>query len=184
MREIITTILFREMISRYPFVLFLRLIKYFAQTQTQNAPMILVSKGIVMDVYVVHGALRTAIAGIHPSGTDSFFRISRKLNEIDGYMYREKLLEILSFTTYSKIIDIGEIGTKKCAILLFFILELLCRILKVCFLEIYYWKIGKRAMSKDNCISFSRLMFRFSSHAVLTADTFYLYLVKPHMALR
>lgn len=112
-------------------------------------------------MHVVHGPLRTAIARIHPSGTDNFFRISRKLNEIDGYMYRRKLLEILRFTTYSKIIVVGENGTKKCAILLLLILELLCKILKVCFSEICYWKIGKRAMSKDNCISFSRLMLRF-----------------------
>lgn len=113
-------------------------------------------------MHVVHGALRTAIAGIHRSGTDSFFRISRKLNEIDGYMYRKKLLEILSFMTYLKIIDIGGNGTKRCAVLLLFILELLCKILKVCFLEIYYWKIGKGTTSKDNCISFSRFVFRFS----------------------
>lgn len=113
-------------------------------------------------MHVVYGALRAAIAGIHRSGTDSFFRISRKLNEIDGYMYREKLLEILSFATYSKIIDIGENGTKIfVAILLLFILELLCKVLKACFLEIYYCKICKGATSKDNCISFSRLMFRF-----------------------
>lgn len=51
-------------------------------------------------MHVVYGALRAAIAAIHRSGTDSFFLISRKLNEIDGYMYREKLLEILSFATY------------------------------------------------------------------------------------
>lgn len=112
-------------------------------------------------MHVVHGALRTAIAGIHRSGTDSFFRISRKLNEINGYMYRKKLLEILSFTTYSKIIDIGENGIKIVQFCCCLYLSSCARFLKFASWKFIIGKLAKGRRVRTIVLHFQGLCFVF-----------------------
>lgn len=68
-------------------------------------------------MHVVHGAFKlTWLSFINRhrikfAGEASFLRISQKLSESNGYMYRKQLFNELFPLTYSKTIEIGEDAT-------------------------------------------------------------------------
>ena len=68
-------------------------------------------------MHVVYGAFKLTRLSfisrrrIQFSSKASFSRISQKLSEGDGYMYRKKLFKELFPLTYSKTIKIGEDAT-------------------------------------------------------------------------